>query len=52
MNLHVLKESELSILNSIVKLLESFDVGSLRLLKDNNEFVTINFNYKFVIIFE
>ena len=37
--LSVLKESELSILNSIVKLLESFDVGSLRLLKDNNEFV-------------
>lgn len=37
--LSVLKESELSILNSIVKLLESFDVGLLRLLKDNNEFV-------------
>lgn len=37
--LSVLKESELSILNSIVKLLESFDVGSLRLFKDNNEFV-------------
>lgn len=34
-----LKKTEISILNSIIKLLESFDVGSLQLLKDNNEFV-------------
>lgn len=34
-----LKKTEISILNSIIKLLETFDVGSLRLLKDNNEFV-------------
>lgn len=34
-----LKKTEISILNSIIKLLETFDVGSLRLLKDNNEFL-------------